>query len=69
MSTEHQKYSTDNLSMAIRKYANANNMDIVGRLLANEAISSYLKRNHIGLLDQLLMLQDNIDSELGVAPD
>ena len=40
----------------------------VARLLANDAISSYLKRNHVGLLDQLLLLQDNIDSELGVDP-
>ena len=29
MSTEHQKYSTDNQSLAIRKYADANNMEIV----------------------------------------
>lgn len=41
----------------------------IGRLLASQAVSRYLHRNHNDLLEQLLLLQDSIDADIGVLPE
>ena len=41
----------------------------IGRLLDNKAITGYLNRHHTDLLEQLLVMQDSIDSDVGFIAD
>lgn len=41
----------------------------IGRLLENKAVTGYLNRHHRDLLEQLLVIQDSIDADVGIAAE
>lgn len=71
MSTEHQKYSTENQADVIGAYAERHNMEIVrtysdaGKLIENQNVSRYLAQNHGEILNEFRRISGVVSIEPG----